>query len=362
MAQAFAFYDFDETQGRLVYTPGQVQPKYFNNEDTFPQGFVTPNDTWQNYWRAGQNTLLGCDAASPGQRRRRQVARPRSSRTAKRSRTARSRRCSGKCACAAPSDDGDRTRDRRASRACFSGNGYQLEASVRRNRRVLHGRSEGVKRHDARHQSNSAVRLRSRSSALSSLALAGCGGGGRHREESGDLRPERSDTTYNGPPPQTTTMQAFQHEFWDNVCATKTLRRRATWQGGQSPMFARNDDINAAYAAANPLVNRDNPALSHVRDEGRRRPQLLASRQRRVRRPYRPAGSPTGPASRASPAAQIRARAAATPRIRARPAVFPTDPTSLRTARVADAHGVLLGLPQLGVRYRAAAVLRRRAT
>jgi hypothetical protein len=64
MAQAFAFYDFDETQSRLVYTPGQVQPKYFNNEDTFPQGFATPNDSWQNYWRAGPNKLLGWDTTS----------------------------------------------------------------------------------------------------------------------------------------------------------------------------------------------------------------------------------------------------------------------------------------------------------
>lgn len=66
MAQAFAYYDFDETQGRLVYTPGTVQPKYFNNEDTFPQGFVTPNDNWENRWRAGQNSLLGWNSTPMG--------------------------------------------------------------------------------------------------------------------------------------------------------------------------------------------------------------------------------------------------------------------------------------------------------
>ena len=42
MAQAFAYYDFDETQGRLVYTPGVVQPKYLINSDNFKPGFVTP--------------------------------------------------------------------------------------------------------------------------------------------------------------------------------------------------------------------------------------------------------------------------------------------------------------------------------
>ena len=60
LAQAFAYYDFDETQGRLVYTPGVVQPKYLINSDNFKPGFVTPDDSWENRWRLpGQNTLLG---------------------------------------------------------------------------------------------------------------------------------------------------------------------------------------------------------------------------------------------------------------------------------------------------------------
>jgi hypothetical protein len=62
MAQAFAYYDFDETAaggGRLVYTPGQVQPKYLINSDNFKPGFVTPDDSWENRWRLpGHNTLL----------------------------------------------------------------------------------------------------------------------------------------------------------------------------------------------------------------------------------------------------------------------------------------------------------------
>jgi hypothetical protein len=60
MAQAFAYYDFDETQGRLVYTQGQVQPKYLINADNFKQGYVTTDDHWENRWRLrGKNTLLG---------------------------------------------------------------------------------------------------------------------------------------------------------------------------------------------------------------------------------------------------------------------------------------------------------------
>ena len=66
MAQAFAYYSFDDTQGRLVYTAGSVQPKYSINADTFRQGYVTQNDTWENRWRSGPNSLLGWDSALPG--------------------------------------------------------------------------------------------------------------------------------------------------------------------------------------------------------------------------------------------------------------------------------------------------------
>jgi hypothetical protein len=66
LAQAFAYYDYDEAGGRLQYTAGVVRPKYFNNKDTFPAGYSTPDDAWDNYWRKGRNALLGWDAALPG--------------------------------------------------------------------------------------------------------------------------------------------------------------------------------------------------------------------------------------------------------------------------------------------------------
>jgi len=64
MAQAFAFYNFDETQGKLVYSPGQVDTKYGINTDNFKPGFVTPNDHWDNRWREGPNKALGFSGAS----------------------------------------------------------------------------------------------------------------------------------------------------------------------------------------------------------------------------------------------------------------------------------------------------------
>jgi hypothetical protein len=66
MAQAFAFYTYDPNAGRLMYTAGQVQAKYFNNNDTFKFGFVTPDDAWENRWRVGQNALLGWAPGLPG--------------------------------------------------------------------------------------------------------------------------------------------------------------------------------------------------------------------------------------------------------------------------------------------------------
>ena len=66
MAQAFAYYNFDEATGTLEYTDGIVQPKYFNNDLNFPQGYRTPDDNWDNYWRKGQNAYLGFDTNRPG--------------------------------------------------------------------------------------------------------------------------------------------------------------------------------------------------------------------------------------------------------------------------------------------------------
>ncbi len=66
MAQAFAYYNYDETSGALQYTAGAVQDKYYNNDLNFPQGYRTPDDHWDNYWRNGQNSYLGFDGSLPG--------------------------------------------------------------------------------------------------------------------------------------------------------------------------------------------------------------------------------------------------------------------------------------------------------
>jgi len=66
LAQAFAYYNYDEAAGRIVYTPGVVQPKYLINQDNFKPGYVTKDDGWDNYWRKGTNQLLGWSGTLPG--------------------------------------------------------------------------------------------------------------------------------------------------------------------------------------------------------------------------------------------------------------------------------------------------------
>ena len=77
MTQAFAYYNYvpnpnDPTIGQLEYSGngpglgGTVQPKYFNNDLNFPQGFRTPDDSWDNYWREGQNAYLGFSSSLTG--------------------------------------------------------------------------------------------------------------------------------------------------------------------------------------------------------------------------------------------------------------------------------------------------------
>lgn len=66
MVQAFAYYNYDPTALQLVYTPGQTQAKYHINTGNFPFGFVTPDDSWNNRWRSGPNSILGWSASLPG--------------------------------------------------------------------------------------------------------------------------------------------------------------------------------------------------------------------------------------------------------------------------------------------------------
>jgi hypothetical protein len=125
MAQAFAYYDWDEAGGRLVYAPGQVRPKYFNNDETFRPGYVTPDDHWDNYWRSGRNALLGWDSSQPG---RGQGAKSMGRELAGSDRFARCQveKVFRNVCLRAPSDAADRTRVDSMT-ASFRANGYRMK-------------------------------------------------------------------------------------------------------------------------------------------------------------------------------------------------------------------------------------------
>ena len=83
LAQAFAYYDYSYNaendltgeNGQITYNAeGTIDPdtntrvvkKYHINSATFPLGFVTPDDSWNNYWRGGVNRFVGWDPSLPG--------------------------------------------------------------------------------------------------------------------------------------------------------------------------------------------------------------------------------------------------------------------------------------------------------
>jgi hypothetical protein len=66
MAQAFAYFNWDDALERVVFTRGAVQPKYFINDTVFRFGHVTPDDRWDNYWREGPNAALEWRGANSG--------------------------------------------------------------------------------------------------------------------------------------------------------------------------------------------------------------------------------------------------------------------------------------------------------
>jgi hypothetical protein len=66
LAGAFAYYQWNEDEMRLEFTPGEVQPKFLINPSIFPSGYVTSDDSWINKWREGSNRTIGWSESLPG--------------------------------------------------------------------------------------------------------------------------------------------------------------------------------------------------------------------------------------------------------------------------------------------------------
>jgi hypothetical protein len=108
-----------------------------------------------------------------------------------------------------------------------------------------------------------AARALARGTLVAALAaLAACSGGGASTTVNQQSTPP-TDTanSYTGPAPANADVQAFKINLWQNVRASNRCGG-CHHEGGQSPMFARSDDVNLAYQAAGPLVNLTQPDQS----------------------------------------------------------------------------------------------------
>ncbi len=93
--------------------------------------------------------------------------------------------------------------------------------------------------------------------------IAACTGGGPETTEL-NTPPDGNNgggTNYSGPPPSNSEVQRFQTHFWNNI-VDKCGACHGT--GGQAPTFARNDDINLAYAEAVTVADLNSPVDSRL--------------------------------------------------------------------------------------------------
>jgi hypothetical protein len=91
--------------------------------------------------------------------------------------------------------------------------------------------------------------------------LAACTAGGPATTSTQATTPGSTASSYTGPAAANADVQSFKINLWENI-RTSDKCGGCHHEGGQSPMFARSDDVNLAYQAANPLVNFSQPDQS----------------------------------------------------------------------------------------------------
>jgi cytochrome c553 len=106
------------------------------------------------------------------------------------------------------------------------------------------------------------MRMLRQAAALALLAtVAACTAGGPATSQTQQTTPGSAATSYTGPAAANADVQSFKVNLWENI-RTSDKCGGCHHEGGQSPMFARSDDVNLAYQAANPLVNFSQPDQS----------------------------------------------------------------------------------------------------
>jgi hypothetical protein len=93
------------------------------------------------------------------------------------------------------------------------------------------------------------------------IILSACSGGAATTPNANTQT--ASAATYTGPAPGSADVQAFKVNLWQNI-DTADRCGKCHKAGGQSPMFARSDDVNLAYNDALGVVNLPQPDQSRM--------------------------------------------------------------------------------------------------
>jgi len=106
--------------------------------------------------------------------------------------------------------------------------------------------------------------------ATFAVLLGACSGGSGDSGNVSTVNQSGAPTqaVYSGPAPQTSEIQNFKQFFWDPLSGEGSYEDKCgschDAQGPGNPKFVYGDDINIAFAAANTVVNLDNPEASAV--------------------------------------------------------------------------------------------------
>jgi hypothetical protein len=104
--------------------------------------------------------------------------------------------------------------------------------------------------------------LRWFAAAASAAVLAGCSSGGAPTVEN-PPPPGSQQSDYTGPAAANDDVQLFRINLWENIRDNNRCGS-CHGAGGQTPTFARSDDVNLAYQAVNGIVNLSQPDQSRM--------------------------------------------------------------------------------------------------
>lgn len=99
---------------------------------------------------------------------------------------------------------------------------------------------------------------------LGLLLLLGACGGGADNSENPNFGAGAGNNSYAGPAPANSDVQSFRVQLWENIRGQNRCGSCHDAGGQGQGDFANNSNVNTAYAAANNVVNLNDPAASRM--------------------------------------------------------------------------------------------------